>query len=161
MKPLLVLLSFFAVASLLFKIFSGSWHITVTGNFALSIMLLFTAIGHFKFTSGMAAMLPRIFPLKKAIVYVTGVLEILLAAGFIFPQFRLLAGVVFIIFLILALPSNIRAAFLHINYETGERNGRGPAYLWFRVPMQLFLLLWVFYFSIHDHFPKCFYSEDN
>ncbi|MBY8961725.1 hypothetical protein KJK34_03060 [Flavobacterium sp. D11R37] len=161
MKPLIVLLGFFAAASVVFKLTSGNWHTTVTGNFALSVMLLFTATGHVKYTYGMSMMLPGLIPFKKAVIYVTGVLEIALAAGFLFPRYRLLAGVAFVIFLILALPANIRSAFLHINYETGARDGRGPAYLWFRVPMQLFLLLWVFYFSIRDHFPKCFYSEDN
>lgn len=39
----------------------------------MGIMLIFTSIGHFKFTRGMALMLPRFVPAKKAIVYVTGI----------------------------------------------------------------------------------------
>jgi hypothetical protein len=46
------------------------------------------------------------------------------------------------------LPANIYAAMNHIDYETGENNGKGPAYLWFRIVVQLFFIAWIGYFSL-------------
>ena len=107
----------------------------------------------------MALMLPEPVPLKKAIIYLTGLLELALAVGFIFPQYRLVCGIIFIVFLLLALPANIRSAFLNVNYETADYSGKGPAYLWFRVPMQLFLLVWTFYFAVRAHLLHCYYFD--
>jgi hypothetical protein len=35
-----------------------------------------------------------------------------------------------------------------VNYETGELDGPGLAYLWFRVPLQVFFVGWVGYFAL-------------
>ena len=53
-----------------------------------------------------------------------------------------------IVLLCLMLPANIHAAMRHLNYETGETNGHGPKYLWFRIPLQLFFIAWIGYFAL-------------
>jgi hypothetical protein len=45
------------------------------------------------------------------------------------------------------LPANIKAAINNINYQTGALNGNGPSYLWFRIPLQLFFIFWVYHFA--------------
>jgi uncharacterized membrane protein len=141
MKPLILLLIVFGVAAI-FCAFS------LAGNIAMCAMLCFTALGHFKFHRGMVKMLSARVPLKKLVVYASGVAEILLGAGLLFPAIRHAAAVVLIVFLVLVLPANINAARQHINYETGESDGKGLKYLWFRVPMQVFLIGWIIYFSL-------------
>jgi uncharacterized membrane protein len=111
-------------------------------------MLCFTALGHFKFHPGMVRMLPAPVPFKGLVVYASGVAEILMGVGLLFPATRQVTAVVLIVFLVLVLPANIHAARKHINYETGEENGKGLKYLWFRVPSQLFYIGWVVYFSL-------------
>ena len=93
-------------------------------------------------------MLPSRVPFKKLVVYASGVAEILLGVGLLFPPIRHVAAIVLIAFLVLVLPANINAARQHINYETGESDGKGLKYLWFRVPMQVFLIGWIIYFSL-------------
>ena len=141
MKPLILLLIVFGVAA----IFCAS---SVAGNIAMCAMLCFTALGHFKFHRGMEKMLPVRVPLKKLVVYASGVAEILLGVGLLFPPIRHVAAIVLIVFLVLVLPANINAARQHINYETGENDGKGLKYLWFRVPLQLFFIGWIVYFSL-------------
>jgi uncharacterized membrane protein len=148
MKPLFVLLIVY-VAILAF----GS-HTTFdkgnvfAGNIAMSVMLLFTAIGHFKFKTSMAAMIPLFIPRKVEIVIVTGILEILFAIGLGIESTRYYTGIALILFLIAVLPANIYAAKNKINYENLYKTGPGIKYLWFRIPFQLFLIAWVWYFSV-------------
>ncbi len=118
------------------------------GNMAMATMLLFTAVGHFKFKTSMAAMVPLFIPKKVELVILTGVLEILFAIGLAIPETRYFTGIALIIFYIAILPANIYAAKHRINYENLYQPGPGPKYLLFRIPFQLFLIAWVWYFSV-------------
>jgi uncharacterized membrane protein len=150
MKPLIVLLSTFAIALFVLKLTKGAFEYALSGRIAMAAMLLFTAIGHFAFTKGMAAMLPDFIPAKTEVVILTGVLEIFLSIGLLLPNYRHTIAWVLIIFLILILPANIKAAIENINYQTGESNGEGLNYLWFRIPLQVFFLLWTYLTSIKN-----------
>ena len=141
MKPLILLLIVFGVSAIFCAL-------SVAGNIAMCAMLCFTALGHFMFHRGMVKMLPARVPFKGLVVFASGVAEILLGVGLLFPAIRHVAAVVLIAFLVLVLPANINAARQHINYETGENDGKGLKYLWFRVPLQLFFIGWIVYFSL-------------
>ncbi|KQS40561.1 hypothetical protein [Pedobacter sp. Leaf194] len=118
------------------------------GNIAMAVMLLFTAIGHFKFRTSMAAMIPLFIPKKVEIVVLTGVLEILLGICLCIEETRFYAGIALILFFLAILPANIYAAKHQINYEDLYKPGPGIKYLWFRIPFQFFLIAWVWYFSV-------------
>ena len=118
------------------------------GNFAMSIMLIFTAMGHFKFKRSMSAMIPLFIPKKIEIIVITGVLEIVFAIGLGVETTRYYTGIAIIIFLLLVLPANIYSAKHQINYENQHKPGPGVRYLWFRIPFQFFLIAWVWYFSV-------------
>lgn len=148
MKPLVILIAVFLISSLLMKLFMKEVNFQLAGRMAMAAMLVFTAIGHFAFTAGMAAMIPDIIPGKTALVYFTGVLELLFALGLLLPTYRTQLAWLLILFFILVLPANIKASLEHINYQTGEANGNGPAYLWLRIPMQLFFIGWVYFSAI-------------
>jgi uncharacterized membrane protein YphA (DoxX/SURF4 family) len=62
--------------------------------YALAVMFVFTATAHFnKMKHDLAQMIPSSFPRPLLIVYITGVLELLGAAGLVLPRFRRLAGI--------------------------------------------------------------------
>lgn len=111
-------------------------------------MLCFTSLGHFKFTAGMTQMVPAPIPYKRTLVYATGVLEPALGLGLLFSITRPIAAIALIVLFVLLVPANISAALRHLNYETGEPNGPGPRYLWFRVPLQLLFIAWTIFFSL-------------
>ena len=148
MKPLIVLIAAFGLSSLVCKAATGEWQAITCGNIAMGVMLLFTALGHFKFTQGMEMMLPDIVPYKRTVVYLTGIAEIAFGLGLFFPSLRHLIGIALIAMLVLMLPANIRAALHHINYETGARDGSGPSYLLFRIPLQVVFIGWIWYFAV-------------
>ncbi len=148
MKPLIILISSFAIALLGTRIFQQDWNFVLAGNVAMAVMLLFTASGHFAFPKGMAMMLPAFIPFKKEMVLLTGVIELAAAIGLLLPSVRHLTAILLIIFFAVVLPANINAALKNVDYQKGTYSGPGSNYLWFRVPLQLFFIAWVWYFSL-------------
>ena len=148
MKPLFVLLIVYGALLAFGRHTPFDKGSIFAGNIAMAVMLLFTAIGHFKFKTSMAAMVPLFIPRKVEIVLLTGVLELLFAAGICIDCTRHYTGIALIIFFIAILPANIYAAKHRINYEDLHQPGPGLRYLWFRIPFQVLLIAWVWYFAI-------------
>ena len=65
MKPLVVLFASFLIATFLIKVTYKEYDFALSSRVAMSIMLWFTAIGHFAFTKGMSMMIPQFIPFKK------------------------------------------------------------------------------------------------
>ena len=108
--------------------------------YALALMFVFTATAHFnEMKHDLTQMIPSCFPRPLLIVYVTGVLELLGAAGLVLPQFRRLAGICLIAFLVGMFIANVNAAQRGVTLR-----GKPPTPLWLRAPMQILFiaLLW-------------------
>lgn len=148
MKPLLVLLLSFTVSLFVIKIIKKEYDFALAARIAMAIMLVFTAIGHFVFTKGMSMMIPKFIPFKESFVYLTGVFEVLIGIGLLIPRFKYLSGWALIIFLLLMLPANIYASIHNVNYQRGTFDGNGLVYLWFRIPLQIFFIVWTYICSI-------------
>jgi uncharacterized membrane protein len=112
-----------------------------SARYALATMFAFSGVTHFtKLRHDFARMVPRMFPWPMALVYITGVLELVGAAGLLLPKFRAVTGLCLIALLVAMFPANMRAAFNHM-----EVGGRAATPLWLRAPIQLLfigLLLW-------------------
>ena len=115
------------------------------GRVGLALMFLFTASGHFIKTRPMSEMLPSWVPGRVPIIYVTGVLEIAGAIGLLTSQAYRVAGTCLLLFLVAVLPANINAAFNRTGMGGHER---GPGYLLVRVPLQLVLMGWTYWFAV-------------
>lgn len=148
MKPLIVLIIVFAVSLIVTKLVAGKFDYALSARVAMSAMLIFTAIGHFVFADGMSKMVPDFIPFKKEVIHFTGVIEIIAAIGLHIPQLQWLTGWLLILFFVVVLPANIKASIEQINYQTGELNGNGLAYLWFRVPLQVLFIIWVYFSAV-------------
>lgn len=148
MKPLIVLFSVFIVSAVTIKLLRGKYRFPLAGRIAMAAMLLFTAMGHFAFTEGMAMMVPDFLPYKTSIVYITGFIELVFAVGLLSPKYQTTVGWALIVFLLLVLPANIHAAMHHIDYQNATLDGPGLGYLWRRVPMQLLFIGWTYLFAI-------------
>ena len=149
MKPLLILIGVFAVSLFATGPFTDGSSFSLAGRIAMAAMLVFTAIGHFAFADGMTMMMPDVFPFKKQIVYLTGVIEVAAAVGLLVPQLVHLTGWLLILFFICILPANVHAAMKNVDFQKATNNGSGPAYLLFRMPLQIFFIAWVWFFAIH------------
>lgn len=145
MKPLFVLLGTFLLAVVWLKFTRKTIDFTFAGRVAMAVMLVFTACGHFFFAEGMSRMVPEFIPMKVPIIWATGIAECLFAIALFAPAYRWIVGWALLAFLVLILPANIKAALDHLNYQTGEYDGPGLSYLWFRIPLQLVFMAWVYW----------------
>lgn len=148
MKPLVVLFVTFLLSLSAAWLFKNQWDYVLAGNIAMSVMLLFTALGHFMFTEGMTMMLPDFIPFKREVVILTGIIEICAAVSILIPGLRYLVSILLIIFFLLILPANINAALKNVDYQNAGYGGYGINYLWFRVPLQLLFIAWLWLFNI-------------
>ena len=148
MKPLFVLLIAFAIAALILKLLKKNWNLSLSGRIAMSCMLVFTAIGHFTFSEGMSMMLPDFIPFKRDVILLTGILEIGFAVGLLIGRLQRFTSILLIVFFICVLPSNIYAAFNHIDIEKANFNGPGLEYLWIRIPLQILFIGWVYFSGV-------------
>jgi len=111
------------------------------GRIGLSLLFLFTGVGHYTQTLGMAQMVPPFLPYPVETIYVTGVFELIGAVGLWIRALLRLTGIALILMLISFLPINFYAAF---NYVDFGGHGFGPFYLLVRVPYQILLIWWTY-----------------
>lgn len=124
---------------------------SLRGRISLAIFFIFTGMSHFFRPELFVQMLPPILPMQFEIIYATGFVQILGAVGLLFPRVAPFAAVGLILFLIGVLPANIYAAYNSVSFGGSEA---GPVYLLARIPFQLFLIGWAYYFGINLHSPS-------
>ncbi|WP_432353114.1 DoxX family protein [Sporosarcina sp. A2] len=105
--------------------------------YAFCLFFAGAGIGHFLLYSFFIMAMPEWVPFRAAIVYISGVMEILLALGLFLKQTRAKAGILIAIFLVLVFPVNIYMALTPENFDLS------PAGLWIRLPLQIVLIWWV------------------
>jgi uncharacterized membrane protein len=149
MKPLYVLLGAFITSLIILRFGFGELDYSLSGRIAMSVMLMFTAIGHFAFSKGMILMIPDFIPFKKTLVYFTGIVEMAASIGLLIHTLQHITAILLIIFFILILPANINAAIKHIDFQKATNEGSGTNYLWFRIPLQVFFIAWTYFFAIY------------
>lgn len=149
METLFILFGVFAIALLIIRLTTKRFETARAGRIAMAAMLIFTAIGHFVFAKGMAMMI-SFLPSPIVIVYATGLIELVAAVWLLIPETKVLSGKLLIIFFIMLLPANIYAAYHNINLQAADYSGKGTSYLWFRIPLQLLFIGWVYFSAIRN-----------
>ena len=116
----------------------ATWH--DAARWALAVMFAFTATAHFnKMKHDLAQMIPSYFPAPLLLVYITGIFELLGAAGLLVSTVKVLAANCLIVLLIGMFLANVNAAKKGVTLR-----GKPATPLWLRTPMQVFfvVLLW-------------------
>lgn len=119
--------------------------IRTTALVLFAIFFVFAGLAHFTQGEGFAAMLPEWMPFQLGIVYVTGILEILLAILLLWPKTRRQAGFWTAVYLVVIFPANIYAAIAGIPAPGSEEANQ--TLLWVRLLFQPLLILWVLWAS--------------
>lgn len=146
MAPLLILIvGFIILAAINYLLLGKKWSWSFTGRLAMSIMLLFTGMAHFTNTNLMVDMMPEALTWKEPLVYLTGLLEWVLGLALLTTRWSVYASIVLLLFFIAVLPANIVGSLKAVPLGGMEN---GPDYLYFRIPLQLFFILWVYFFGI-------------
>ena len=129
-------------ATLLIARLAGAAGIDILNSWAaatragLAAMLVLTASAHFNaMRHDLARMVPPAIPHPMAMIYFTGVCEILGATGLLVPRTRVAAAVALILLFVALLPANIHAGRAGVTLR-----GKPPTPLAVRVPMQILFI---------------------
>ena len=110
--------------------------------YLFAAIFILAGINHFINPTGYLKVMPPLLPWPLALVYISGVFEITLAALLLPIKTRKLAAWGIVILLIAVFPANIQ---MMINYKLESH----PSY-WMtvvRLPLQLLLIWWAYYYT--------------
>jgi uncharacterized membrane protein len=109
----------------------------------LAILFITAGVLHFVKSALFVKIVPAWLSHPLALVYVSGVFEILGGLGLLLPKTRKLAGIGLIALLIAVFPANMNMAF------NSEQFSNIPvALLWLRLPLQFVLIAWVWWTTL-------------
>ena len=97
----------------------------------MTLFYIMAGTNHFINPDWYVRIVPPILPFKTAIVYISGILEIILGTLLIFPKTRFIAGWGLILLLVAVYPANIYVALTN-----GEVMDTTPLIAWGRLPFQ-------------------------
>lgn len=146
--PIIVLTLLMAplgLAFILSKVRSTKLDVRKYALWGLGLCFIFFALGHAIKADGMVEMLPPWVPFRLEIIYLTGILEIMVAVALFIPKFQLNAAKVSIAIFIVFFPANMYAA---LNSTGLGGHQWGPIYLLIRLPLQLILIFWAYFLCI-------------
>ncbi len=132
----------FWIATLIFRDSAKSRFYGVLG---LSLMFLFAGVGHFINTQIMTQLLPSWVPMPMLVIYITGIIGFVVAAGLLNSGTRRDFGWIAIILFILFLPADIYGAYSRVELGGHEL---GLKYLVLRIPLQMIFIFWAYWFCI-------------
>jgi uncharacterized membrane protein len=108
----------------------------------LAVLMVVAGVLHFVFPKGYARIVPAYLPAPLALVYVSGVAEILGGLGLLFPRTRTLAAFGLVLLFIAIFPANVNMAVNHIGFTRAPP----PSWLlWARLPLQGVLIAWAYW----------------
>ena len=97
----------------------------------MTLFYIMAGTNHFINPDWYVRIVPPILPFKTAIVYISGILEIILGTLLIFPKRRFIASWGLILLLVAVYPANIYVALTN-----GEAMDTTPLIAWGRLPFQ-------------------------
>ncbi|MEM9136665.1 MAG: DoxX family protein [Cyanobacteria bacterium P01_F01_bin.42] len=110
----------------------------------LAVCIIVAGIFHFAAPQPFISIVPEILPYPAAIVYISGVIEILLGVGLLVPLTSRLCAWGMVALFIAVYPANLNMAFNHIHID-GIPDG-----WWFqaiRLPFQFVLIAWAYWYT--------------
>lgn len=109
----------------------------------LGVFFIVAGILHFLLGEVFATIVPPLLPFPLQIVWLTGVMELVFAAGLLLKRQMALVGILLSLYLLAVLPANIYMALGDI--PLGDGRQLAPVILWGRVALQfplIGLVLW-------------------
>lgn len=111
----------------------------------MAILYVLAGINHFVKPEFYVRIMPDYLPWHLALVYVSGVAEIVLGVAVLIPRLRRLAAWGIIALLVAVFPANVYAAVNEITLISGD-----PVWNWVRLPFQGVFILWAWWYTRPD-----------
>lgn len=106
----------------------------------LAIAMMVVGVLHFTAPAGFVRIVPAWLPTPLALVYVSGVFEILGGAGLLVPRARRAASLGLVALYVAVFPANVNMALHHLSLD-GVTQVPAPL-LWLRLPFQALFIAW-------------------
>lgn len=110
----------------------------------LAACMVIAGISHFVVPQPYIRIVPGFLPAPAALVYASGVIEVLLALGLLLPSTQRFSAWGLVILFIAVYPANLNMAFNHIQIS-------GIPDTWwfhaFRLPFQFVLIAWAYWYT--------------
>jgi len=111
-------------------------------KFLLAISFILAGFNHFFNTAFYLHIMPSYLPYHLMLVYLSGLFEIILGIMLLIPKLSQMAAWGMIALLIAVFPANIQMAYNHELYSEYT-----PATLWVRLPLQIVLIGWAYWYA--------------
>ncbi|MFT3696695.1 MAG: DoxX family protein [Kofleriaceae bacterium] len=113
-------------------------------QWVLTVFMVAAGLNHFLSPAPYVGMMPSALPHPELLVQVSGVAEILGGLGLILPATRKLTAWCLIALFVAIFPANLNMAINHLPLGTHSV----PTWaLWARLPLQLVLIAWAYWFT--------------
>ncbi len=158
MKILLVLVAVFSLSALGLKLVNKKSDLRLALRLALSVLLLYSALGAFVSSAWLQTLLPQSFELDESRSVVAGAVELVLAIGLQIPRYQKIFAWILIGYLLFILPPVLSSSINTIYHNPQNFDSVNTEYLWFRIPIQFALIISVYLSAIRS-FPLRNVSE--
>ena len=110
----------------------------------LTLFMVAAGLNHFRTPAVYVGMMPQSLPWPEALVALSGLAEIAGGLGLVLPATRRWAAWGLVILFIAIFPANLNMAINHL--PLGDKVV-SPLALWLRLPLQLPLIVWAFWYT--------------
>ena len=105
----------------------------------LALVMIGMGVTHFAAPAPFVRMMPSFLPAPLALVYVSGVFEVLGGVGILVTRARRAASFGLVALYVAVFPANVNMAVNHVSLGLTEVS---PLLLWLRLPLQAVLIAW-------------------
>ena len=116
------------------------------GYLVAGVGFILAGVMHFVAPAAYQSIMPPILPAPRALVYISGVAEILGGIGMLLPSTRRAAAIWLILLLLAVFPANVQ---MLLNWRAQGVAWWMEALAWLRLPLQGVLIWWVWRLSRH------------
>lgn len=113
----------------------------------LAVCMVVAGVLHFVASEPFIRIVPGFLPAPAALVYISGIVEIILGIGLLIPSMRQVAAWGLVVLFVAVYPANLNMAFNHIKIAGV------PDTWWFhaiRLPFQFVLIAWAYWLTRPD-----------
>lgn len=115
----------------------------------MALFYVAAGVNHFANADFYLPMMPPYLPAHLALIYVSGVAEIVLGVAVLVPRLRPLAAWGLVALLVAIFPANLHMALY--NVPVGGRTEGLGIWNWVRLPLQGVLIAWAWWYTRPDH----------
>ena len=150
MRSVLLIAVFLLLCGISF-LYSNEIAFAIAGRLALCAMFLFVGVLHLNYSEGIYLTYPDFLSqtFKIRLVFAVADLQFAFATGLVFANVSRIIVPLVLMYLVLGLFTQIKACLKHISVKRENYTGRGIAYLFFKIPEQLFIIGWTYYFVLY------------